>query len=102
MYILHALINTFCSNIGIINTTNGSIAINNKTRCTTLSMTWSKLNTSHPHCNNYPYMGTICSDILTIWHLCTVGNGDIYVNETVRTQKQRESDLTELDTVLGL
>ena len=47
-------------------------------------------------------MGTNCRDILTIWHLCTIGDGDIYVNETVQTQKRHESDLTELDTVLGL
>ena len=65
-------------------------------------MTWSKLNTTSPDCNNYPYMGTNCRDILTTWHLCTIGDGDIYVNETVQTQKRHESDLTELDTVLGL
>ena len=47
-------------------------------------------------------MGTICRDILTTWHLCTVGDGNIYVNKTVETQKQRESDLTKLYTVLGL
>ena len=65
-------------------------------------MTWSRLNTTSPHCNKYPYMGAKCRDILTTFCLCTVRNGDIYVNETVQTQKHCESDLTELDKVLGL
>ena len=64
-------------------------------------MTWSRLNTSYPYCNNYPYMGTICREILTTWNLCTVGEGDVYVNETVHTQNQREKDLALLHTVLS-
>ena len=70
-------------------------------KCTDLRVTWSKLNTTFPYCNIYPYMGTICRDFLTTWHLCTVGNGDIYINETKHIQSQREKDLAQLDTVLG-
>ena len=46
-------------------------------------------------------MGSKCKDFLTIWHLCTVGEGYIYVNETKHIQGQREKDLAQLDTVLG-
>ena len=66
-----------------------------------MSMTWSRLNTTSPNCNSYPYMGTKCRDILTTWHLCTIEDGGIYVNETEHTQSQREKDLSLLDTVLG-
>ena len=64
-------------------------------------MTWSRLNTTSLNCNNYPYIGTICRDILTTWHLCTVGDRDVYINETEHIQSQREKDLEMLDTVLG-
>ena len=46
-------------------------------------------------------MGTICRDILTTWNLCTVGDGDVYINETEHTQRKRENDLALLDKVLG-
>ena len=69
--------------------------------CTHLHFTWSKLNTTFQYCNKYPYMGTKCKDFLTIWHLCIVGDGYIYVNETKHIQGQREKDLALLDTVLG-
>ena len=46
-------------------------------------------------------MGTIGRDILTTWHLCTVGNGDVYINGTEHTQSQQENDLALLDKFLG-
>ena len=103
MYNLHALINTFSSTVESLNDnrTTLPITINNKTRCATLSMTWSRLNTTSLNCNNYPYMGTKCKEFLTTWLLCTIGDGDIYVNETEHTQSQQEENLALLDTVLG-
>ena len=84
------------SNISIVLDTNSTAL-----KCTDLHFTWSKLNTTFPYCNNYPYMGTKCMDFLNTWHLCTVGDRDIYVNETKHIQNQREKDLALLDTVLG-
>ena len=42
-----------------------------------------------------------CKEFLTTWQLCTIRDGDIYVNETEHTQSQQEKDLALLDTVLG-
>ena len=70
-------------------------------KCTDLHITWSKLNITFPYCNNYPYVGTKCKNFLTTLHLCTIGDGDIYINETEHIQNQREKNLALLDTVLS-
>ena len=86
-----------------INITNGQNPFKND--CSTLSITWSTLsiNITSTDCDNNPYIGTICSDVLTAWHLCTVEDGDIviYSNESEDTQVQYEKDLLELDSILG-
>ena len=86
-----------------INITNGQNPFKND--CSTLSITWSTLsiNITPADCDNNPYTGTICSDVLTAWHLCTVEDGDIviYSNKTEETQAQYEKNLLELDSLLG-
>ena len=76
-----------------------------KNDCTTLSITWSKLdiNITPTYCDNNPYIGTICRDVLTAWHLCTVEGGDIviYSNESEETRAQHERDLLRLNSLLG-
>ena len=46
-------------------------------------------------------MGTKCREFLNTWHLCTVGDGDVYVNESEHIQSQREKNLALLDTILS-
>ena len=86
-----------------INITNGQNPFKND--CSTLSITWSRLsiNITPTDCDNNPYIGTICRDVLTAWHLCTVENGDIviYSNESEDTQAQHEKNLLQLDSLLG-
>ena len=73
--------------------------------CTTLPITWSRhdINITPTDCDNNPYIGTICRDFLTAWHLCTVEDGDIviYSDESEETQTQHERDLLKLDSLLG-
>ena len=74
--------------------------------CTTLSITWSKLDiniTPTYYCDKNPYIGRICRDILTAWHLCTIEDGDIviYSNESEEAQTRHESYLLKLDSLLG-
>ena len=61
------------------------------------------MNKTQTHCDNNLYIGTICKDFLTAWHLCTVEYGDIiiYGNTSVKSQAQFEKDLLELDSLLG-
>ena len=76
-----------------------------KNNCTTLPISWSRLdiNITPTHCDNNPYIGTLCGDVLTAWHLCTVVDGDIviYGNESEETQARHERDLLKLDSLLG-
>ena len=73
--------------------------------CNTLSIRWSRLNINITpvDCDNNPYVGTICSNVLNAWHLCTVEDGDIviYSNKSEETQAQLEKDLLQLDSLLG-
>ena len=73
--------------------------------CTTLPISWSRLdiNITPTQCDNNPYIGTICRDVLTAWHLCTVEDGDIviYSNESEEAQAHHERDLLQLDSLLG-
>ena len=86
-----------------INITNGQNPFKND--CITLSITWSRLNINitPTDCDNNPYMGTICRDFLTAWHLCTVEDGDIviYNNKTEDIQSQHEKHILNLDSLLG-
>ena len=76
-----------------------------KNSCANLSITWSTLNINitPTDCNNISYIGTICRDFLTGWHLCTVEDGNIviYNNKSEETLAQYESDLLKLDSLLG-
>ena len=76
-----------------------------KNTCTNLSITWSRLdiNMTPTDCDNIHYIGTICRDFLTVWHLCVIEDGDIviYSNKSEETQPQYEKDLLELDLLLG-
>ena len=87
-----------------VNITNGQNPF--KSDCTTLSITWSRLNINitPTDCDNNPYIGTICSDILTAWHSCTIEDGDIviYSNKSEETQNsEHEKTLLQLDSFLG-
>ena len=93
--ILHS--NSSCNNI-----TDGQNLFNKNS--STLSLTWSRLsiNITPIDCDNL-YIGTICRDVLTSWHLCTVEDGElvIYNNKSEETQAQYEKDLLKLDSLLG-
>ena len=54
-------------------------------------------------CYENPYIGTVCRDFLTAWHLCTIEEGDIviYSNKSKGTQAQHERILLNLDSLLG-
>ena len=54
-------------------------------------------------CTNSPYIGTICRDLLTVWHLCTVEDEDIviYSNKSEERQAQHERNLLKLNSLLG-
>ena len=92
------------SNSSNNNITNGQNLFKNG--CTILSITWSRLNINKTptDCDNNPYTGTVCRDILTAWHLCTVKDGDIviYSNESDETQVKHERDLLKLDSLLAI
>ena len=62
-------------------------------------MTWSKLNASSHHC--IEYTGTICKNVLSKWHQCAVGSGDITINTSIISQDILESEVQELDDLLG-
>ena len=64
-------------------------------------MTWSKLNTSSHHCNVYEYTGTICRNVLSKWHQCAVGSGDVTINTSIISQDILESEVQKLDNLLG-
>ena len=64
-------------------------------------MTWSKLNASSHHCIVYEYTGTICKNVLSKWHQCAVGSGDITINTSIISQDILESEVQELDDLLG-
>ena len=64
-------------------------------------MTWSKLNMSSRNCNDYEYTGTICRDVLSKWHQCAVGSGDITINNSIISQDILESEVQELNDLLG-
>ena len=64
-------------------------------------MTWSKLNMSSHHCNVYEYTGSICRTVLYKWHQCAVGSGDITINNSIISQDILESEVQELDNLLG-
>ena len=95
--------NILHSNSSNSNITNEQNALQNS--CTTLSITWSKLdiNITPTDCDNNPYIGTICRDFLTVRHLCTIEDGDIviYSNESEKTQAECEKDLLNLNSLLG-
>ena len=85
------------------NITNGQNPI--KKNCSTLSITWSilSINITPIDCDNNTYIGAICSNVLTSWHLCTIEDGEIviYSNKSEETQAQHEKDLVQLDSLLG-
>ena len=56
---------------------------------------------SSQHCNNYEYTGTICRNVLSKWHQCAVGCGDITINTSTVSQDILESDVQELNDLLG-
>ena len=92
----------------LLNTTNSNITGGQnlfKNGCTALSTTWNKLdmNITPTYCDTNPYIGTICRDFLSAWHLCTIDDGDIviYSNESKEAQTQHEIDLLTLDSLLG-
>ena len=91
------------SNNSNINITNGQNHFNNL--CTTLPITWSTLsiNITPTDCYENPYIGSLCRDFLTGWHLCTVHDGDIviYNNTSEGTQAQHKRNLLNLDSLLG-
>ena len=64
-------------------------------------MTWSKLNMSSHPCNVYEYTGTICRNVLSKWHQCAVGSGDITINTSIASQDILESEVQELENLLG-
>ena len=86
-----------------VNITNGQKPLKND--CTTLSITWSRLNINitPTDCDSNPYIGTICRDVLPTWHLCTIEDGDIviYSNKSEKTQIEQEKNLLQLDSILG-
>ena len=61
------------------------------------------MNITPTYCDNNPYIGTICRDLLTAWHLCTIEDRDIviYSNKSEKTQAEREKDLLNLNSFLG-
>ena len=61
------------------------------------------MNITPTYCDTNPYIGTICRDFLSAWHLCTIEDGDIviYSNESEKTQAEREKDLLNLNSLLG-
>ena len=93
------------NNISQSNNNNSNITNIFQESCSNLSITWSRLNinSTPTDCDDNPYIGTICRDVLTAWHLCTVEDGDIviYSNKPKETQTQHERDLLTLDSLLG-
>ena len=56
---------------------------------------------SSRHCNVYEYTGTICRNVLSKWHQCAVGSGDITINTSIASQDILESEVQELENLLG-
>ena len=56
---------------------------------------------SSRHCNDYEYTGTICRNVLSKWHQCAVGSGDITINTSIASQDILESEVQELNDLLG-
>ena len=56
---------------------------------------------SSHHCNDYEYTGTICRNVLYKWHQCAVGSGEITINTSIASQDILESEVQELDNLLG-
>ena len=56
---------------------------------------------SSRHCNDYEYTGTICRNVLSKWHQCAVGSGDITINTSIISQDILESEVQELNDLLG-
>ena len=47
------------------------------------------------------YNGTICRNVLSKWHQCAVGSGDITINTSIASQDILESEVQELNDLLG-
>ena len=74
---------------------------NSSMPCSSHKMTWSKLTMNLHACNMYQYTGTICGNVLSKWHQCAVGSGDITINNSIISQHLLEDEIKELNDLLG-